>query len=63
MADYIKDVRAKTGHMPLILNAAGGLVLSPDHRKILLQERADGGWCVPGGYLEYGESYAEAVVR
>ncbi|KRM54385.1 NUDIX hydrolase [Lacticaseibacillus sharpeae] len=62
MPDYIKTIRAKTGHMPLILNAAGGIVINA-RREVLLQERADGGWCVPGGYLEFGETYREAVLR
>ena len=62
MPDYIHTVRKLTGHIPLILNAAGGIVIN-DHREVLLQERADGGWCVPGGYLEFGETFAEAVVR
>ncbi len=62
MPDYIHTVRKLTGHIPLILNAAGGVVLN-DRREVLLQERADGGWCVPGGYLEFGENFREAVVR
>lgn len=62
MPDYIHTVRALTGHIPLILNAAAGLVVR-NRQDILLQERADGGWCLPGGYLEFGETYAEAVVR
>lgn len=62
MPDYIHTVRALTGHIPLILNAAAGIVVR-NRREVLLQERADGGWCLPGGYLEFGETYAEAVVR
>jgi ADP-ribose pyrophosphatase YjhB (NUDIX family) len=62
MPDYIHDLRRLTGHVPLILNAAAGVVLNAQ-QQILLQERADGGWCLPGGYLEFGETYAEAVVR
>lgn len=62
MPDYIHNLRHLTGHIPLILNAAGGIVLN-DKREVLLQERADGGWCVPGGYLEFGETYREAAIR
>jgi ADP-ribose pyrophosphatase YjhB (NUDIX family) len=62
MPDYIHDLRKLTGHIPLILNAAAGVVLN-EQRQILLQERADGGWCLPGGYLEFGETYAEAIIR
>ncbi|HAT54701.1 MAG TPA: ADP-ribose pyrophosphatase, partial [Lactobacillus sp.] len=63
MANYIKEVRTLVGHRPLILNTATGCLLN-DRRQILLQERADtGGWGLPGGYLEFGESYREAMVR
>lgn len=62
MADYIQDIRAKVGHMPLILNAAAGIVLNAQN-EILIQERTGGGWGLPGGYLEFGESYEEAIVR
>ena len=63
MANYIKEIRSLTGHRPLILNSSTGCLLN-DQQQILLQERADtGGWCLPGGYLEFGESYKEAIVR
>jgi ADP-ribose pyrophosphatase YjhB (NUDIX family) len=61
MADYIRCIRKFVGHTPIILNTATGIVM--DHGKLLLQERAGGGWCLPGGYLEYGESYSEACKR
>lgn len=59
--DYIKSIRQRVGHMPIILNTATGIVWN--HHRVLFQERAGGGWCLPGGYLEYGESYAEACRR
>ncbi|WP_054750674.1 NUDIX hydrolase [Lacticaseibacillus thailandensis] len=64
MADYIEMIRSKVGHTPVILNTAAGIVLDGQNR-VLLQERngEDSGWCVPGGYLEYGESFKDAVVR
>lgn len=60
---YIHDLRQKVGHMPLILNSASGALVN-DQGAVLLQERADtGNWGFPGGYLEYGESYAKCVQR
>lgn len=62
MADYVKDIRAKVGHMPLIMVGVGGAYIKDD--KILLQERADtGGWGLPGGYMEYGERVEETLKR
>ena len=64
MADYIQMIRSKVGHEPVILNTAAGIVLDEQNR-ILLQERngEDSGWCVPGGYLEYGEGFKDAAIR
>lgn len=61
MTDYIQSIRQLVGHTPIILNTATGIVM--DHDQLLLQKRAGGGWCLPGGYLEYGESYDEACKR
>lgn len=39
-------------------------VLDPTGRKVLLVRRSDNGrWAVPGGYMEPGESVAEACAR
>lgn len=61
MSDYIKKIRKLVGHTPIILNTATGIVMN--HDLVLLQERSGGGWCLPGGYLEYGETYSEACKR
>lgn len=34
-----------------------------DHRILLVQEREDGGWTLPGGWADVGESAADAAVR
>lgn len=60
---YIKAIREKVGHMPIILNCTAGILLN-DRREVLLNLRADThNWSLPGGYLEYGETYAAALVR
>ena len=59
--NYIADMRALVGHTGMIF------VLWNDGRsEILLERRADSpdtGWGFPGGFLEYGESPMQAVVR
>lgn len=63
MANYIKEIRALVGNKPIILNTACGILLN-DQQQVLLNLRTDThDWSLPGGYLEYGETYAEACVR
>lgn len=63
MANYIKEIRALVGHKPIILNTAAGILVN-DQQEVLLNLRTDThNWSLPGGYLEYGETYAEACVR
>lgn len=63
MANYIKELRGLVGHKPLILNTAAGILVN-DQQQVLLNLRTDThNWSLPGGYLEYGESYAAACIR
>jgi len=63
MANYIKEIRELVGHKPLILNAAAGIVAN-EHHEVLLNLRTDThNWSLPGGYLEYGETYDAAMIR
>lgn len=63
MANYIQEIRALVGHKPIILNTAAGILVN-DQNQVLLNLRTDThNWSLPGGYLEYGETYAEACVR
>ncbi|GGL10410.1 NUDIX hydrolase [Deinococcus radiotolerans] len=59
---YVRDLRARTGPMPLILTGACGLLLRGEG--VLLQRRRDtGGWGTPGGLCEPGESLEETLSR
>lgn len=63
LANYIQKIRGKVGHMPIIMTSASGALLN-DQNQVLLQERTDtGDWGFPGGYMEYGETFAQTVVR
>lgn len=63
MANYIRDIREKVGHMPILLNAVAGAIVN-EQNQILLQERTDThNWSLPGGYMEYGESFHQTVHR
>jgi mutator protein MutT len=59
---YVSDLRAVVGCRPLILAAAGALILDEQGRILLQRRTDDGAWDLPGGALELGES-AEAAAR
>jgi len=62
MVDFIHGERiGKLGRLAVGCSAG---ILDPTGDKILLVRRADNGrWAVPGGYMEPGESAAEASAR
>lgn len=63
MTGYIAQVRALVGSRPLILPGASVVLTRPDGR-VLLMERADtGGWGLPGGFMEPGESMEDTARR
>ncbi|WP_353733591.1 NUDIX hydrolase [Rossellomorea vietnamensis] len=60
--DYVKDLRKLVGNRPLILTGSVVLVLN-EKDELLLQHRTDGGWGLPGGLMELGESLEDAARR
>ncbi|WP_328237990.1 NUDIX hydrolase [Shouchella miscanthi] len=60
--DYVQSLRQKVGTQPLIL--PGSVVLIVNHQgELLLENRKDGGWGLPGGLMELGESLEQTAVR
>lgn len=63
MSDYLKDLRDKTGHMPLVLPHAVVIIIN-NQNEILLEERADDGFFdFPGGGIDLKETAEDAAVR
>ena len=61
--DYVTYIRSKVGHDKIFLNCVCAAVLNAEGA-VLLQRRADRDtWGFPGGVMELGESFAEALVR
>lgn len=60
--DYVTDLRKMVGPRPLILTGAVVLVLT-NCNELLLQHRTDGGWGLPGGLMELGESLEDTARR
>jgi 8-oxo-dGTP pyrophosphatase MutT (NUDIX family) len=60
--DYVKELRKLVGSRPLILTGSVVLVLN-EKNELLLQHRTDGGWGLPGGLMELGESLEDTARR
>ncbi|MFS0821949.1 NUDIX hydrolase [Bacillus sp. 1P02SD] len=59
---YIEELRKLVGNRPLnLVGTAVGVI--NEKGEILLQQRINGVWGVPGGFLELGESTEEAGRR
>jgi 8-oxo-dGTP pyrophosphatase MutT (NUDIX family) len=59
---YYEDLRKHVGSAPLILPGSVVIIVN-DKEEILLQHRRDGGWGLPGGLMELGESFEETAIR
>ena len=63
MEDYLKELRKRTNHMPLLLPHSV-VVLFNEKGEVLLEERADDGYFdFPGGGIDLKESAEEAARR
>lgn len=63
MGDYLKDLREKVGHMPLVLPHSVALLFN-DKGEVLLEERSDDGYFdFPGGGIDPKESGEDAAKR
>lgn len=63
ISDYIKGLREKVGHAPLLTPGADALVSNADGSLLLMRRRDDGLWGMPGGQLDPLEPPALGVVR
>ncbi len=52
--EYYKELRKYVGHRPIILPGSVVIIVN-DIGEILLQERNDGSWGLPGGLMNLGE--------
>lgn len=61
--NYIEFIRSKVGHDRIFLNCVGAAIMN-NAGQVLLQKRADRNtWGFPGGVMELGESFSDAVIR
>ncbi|SFC30135.1 ADP-ribose pyrophosphatase YjhB, NUDIX family [Alkalibacterium subtropicum] len=60
--DYVEALREKIGHDAVILNGSVAFILD-QNGEVLLQQRPDKSWGLPGGLMELGESFEETLIR
>ncbi|MEU9188970.1 NUDIX hydrolase [Streptomyces sp. NPDC048484] len=63
MDDYVSALRQAVGTRPLVLPGTSVLVTDPEGRVLLLTRADTGGWGLPGGIMEPGESFEETGRR
>lgn len=60
---YIESLRQIVGHRPIITCGAAVVIRRTVDDAVLLQERPDGAWGLPGGLMELGESLEDTARR
>lgn len=59
----VRELRAVVGHALLQLPSVSALTFDDDRRLLLIHNRDDGCWAIPGGCVEPNESPENAVQR
>lgn len=60
--NYVAGLRKLVGHRPLILPGSV-VIIRTNENEVLLQQRTDGRWGLPGGIMELGESLEDTARR
>jgi 8-oxo-dGTP pyrophosphatase MutT (NUDIX family) len=63
ISSYLRSLREKVGHAPLIIPGVTALVFDNSERLLLHRSSDDGLWHTIGGAMELNEQPADAVVR
>ncbi len=58
---WLENFLVQPGYATPKVDVRGAIVRAG--KILLVQERSDGGWCMPGGWADVGETPAEMVVR
>ncbi|MFC7687018.1 NUDIX hydrolase [Ureibacillus sp. GCM10028918] len=60
--EYYKLIREYVGTKPLILPGSAVIIVN-ENKEVLLQQRPNGSWGLPGGLMDLGESFEEVACR
>ena len=61
--DYIREIRSRIGHFPVILTGATVLIINNNKELLMLLRSDNGCWGLPGGMLEPGERLEDTAIR
>jgi ADP-ribose pyrophosphatase YjhB (NUDIX family) len=61
--EYILALRRQIGSDWIVAPGAGAVIFNPAGDLLLIRRRDNGHWTIPSGYIDLGESAAEAAVR
>ncbi len=59
--ELLKNFLAQPGYATPKVDIRGAVIR--DNKILLVQEKSDGKWCMPGGWADVGESASQAVTR
>ena len=62
MIDYVTEMRKIVGHIPL-LTIGCGVIIENQNKDILLRKNFDNAWGIPGGRMNYCETFVETAKR
>jgi len=63
LSPYVRELRARIGSARLLLPSVSVHVFDETGRLLLVQQRDDGAWSTPGGFIEPDERPADAAMR
>ena len=63
ISEYMRDLREAVGSRLILVPAVAAIIRDARGRVLLMQRAEDGGWSLPAGGIDPGESPHEAVVR
>lgn len=63
ISDYLRSLRARIGHDPVLLPSVAVMVRDGEGRLLLVRSRDDGRWQTVGGGMDPDEQPADAAVR
>ena len=59
--DYLETLELQQGYATPKIDVRGAVIR--DGKILLVREKADGNWCMPGGWADVGEAPSESVTR